>query len=131
MNRLEIATLARRHWERFLPARCSQIEDKESFFSTLGQEVEEEIDQLTRELAGDDPAGEDYLTKVGRLTAAKQQARERVLAERILLPAEPGSPMDETSGQDDLPPTERTTGWIPVQEDPSDPWWQDQETTTS
>lgn len=130
MNQQEIALLARRHWERFLPTRYSQIEDPDSYFSTLGQEAEEEIDQLTQELAGDDPVGEDYLTKVGRLNAARQQAREQVLAERILLPAEPGSPMDETAGESDLPPSERTTGWIPVREDPSDPWWQEQETTS-
>lgn len=35
--------------------------------SVLGQEVEEEIDELATALAGEDPPGEDYLAKVGRL----------------------------------------------------------------
>jgi hypothetical protein len=121
--------MARRHWETFLPGRYSRISDPSSFFSTLGKEVETEIDQLTQELAGEDPAGEDYLGKVGRLSAARQQAREKVLAEQVLLPAEPGSAKDE-SEPNPTPAGERTTNWIPVTEDPTDPWWQEQDSTT-
>ena len=117
---------AQRHWARFLPTRYSQLEDPDSFFSSLGQEVEEEIDELTQQLAADDPPNEEDLGKLGRLTAAGQQARERVLAERVLLPAEPGSPMHEDSEEPEPDPGERTSEWIPVVEDPSHPWWQEQ-----
>src|SRR6266566_2547166 len=92
----QYATLARDHWKRFLPSRNSQIQDPDRFFTTLGQEVEQEIADLTETLAGEDPPEEDYLAKLGRINAAAQQAREKVLAERVLLPAEPGTEMDET-----------------------------------
>jgi hypothetical protein len=133
MNRY--ATQAQRHWQQYLPHRYSQIEDPETFFQTLGREVEAEIADLTEELAGRDQPDENYLDKLGRLTAAAQQAREKVLAERVLLPAEPGSPMDETSDlesttltedpeDDDLFPQEpMQSDWIPTREDPSHPFW--------
>lgn len=126
MNQYAVMTKA--HWARFLPGRFSRIANPDSFFSTLGLEVEEEIDLLTQQMAGPDPAGEDYLGKVGRLTAAREQAREKVLAERVLLPAEAGSPMDEEL--DPVSPNHRTTGWVPVVEEQSDPWWRDQEPTS-
>jgi hypothetical protein len=98
----QYATQAWTHWQRFLPHRYSQISDPMTFFDQLGREVEEEIADLTETLAGEDLAGEDYLAKVGRLSAAAQQAREKVLAERVLLPAEPGTEMDETEPTDPL-----------------------------
>jgi hypothetical protein len=93
-------TIARELWARFLPR--------------LGQEAQEEIDELTDRLAGDDPQGEDY-GKIGRLNTACQHAREKVLAEQVLLPAEPGSPTDEELDEQTEPETldtKRTTAWI-------------------
>ena len=52
----------------------------------LGEQAEREIQQLEDAIAGSDPPNEDYLTKVGRLNAARQAAQERVLAELILIP---------------------------------------------
>jgi hypothetical protein len=101
----QYATQARAHWQRFLPHRYSQIPDPDRYFTTLGQEVEQEIADLTETLAGDDPPGEDFLAKTGRINAAAQQAREKVLAERVLLPAEPGSEMDETEPTELISPT--------------------------
>jgi hypothetical protein len=129
------ATMAADHWRRFLPTRYRQIPDPDSYFQTLGQEVEQEIAELTEALAGRDRPGEEYLDKVGRLTAAAQQARETVLAERVLLPAEPGTEMDETEQRprtgttpsapipEDAHSTGMRTAWIPTTEDPTDPFW--------
>jgi hypothetical protein len=80
---------AQRHWARWLPGRYAQITDPDSFFSTLGQEAAQRIEDLATELAGSDPSGEDYLTKAGRLKMARLQAEEIVLPELILLPPEP------------------------------------------
>lgn len=96
----EYATMARRHWEQWLPERYAQISDPDSFFSSLGQQAAEQIAELMLDLAGDDPPGEDYLTKLGRLNAARDQAREIVLREILPepepdtdnQPAEPASP---------------------------------------
>ena len=80
---------AKRHWERWLPARYAAIQDPDSFFSTLGEEVAYRIADLTLDLTGDDPPEEDYLVKVGRLNMARLQAEEIVLREQVLLPPEP------------------------------------------
>jgi hypothetical protein len=79
---------AQRHWERWLPARYAAIQDPDSFFSTLGEEVANRIADLTLDLAGDDPPAEDYLVKVGRLNMARLQAEEIVLREQVLLSPE-------------------------------------------
>jgi len=81
------ARLAMSHWQKTDPDRYAEIpEPKEMFFQQLGEQAEREIQQLEDAIAGSDPPNEDYLTKVGRLNAARQAAQERVLAELILIP---------------------------------------------
>ena len=46
---------------------------------------------LAWDLAGDDPPGEEYLDKAGRLGEARHRAEQIVLDEMILLPPEPGT----------------------------------------
>lgn len=82
---------AQRHWQRWLPERYATIQDPDSFFSMLGEELAQHIADLALDLAGDDPPGEDYLVKVGRLNMARLQAEEIVLQEQVLLPPEPGA----------------------------------------
>ena len=87
MNRYGL--MAQRHWAQWLPQRYATISEPDSYFSTLGQEVTQQIEELTLELAGDDQPGEEYLAKAGRLTAARSRAEEIVLPERVLLTPEP------------------------------------------
>ena len=101
-------TTARRHWERWLPERHAMIEDPDSFFSALGQEAARQIADLALDLAGDDPPGEDYLVKVGRLNMARLQAEEIILPEQILPPPEPAARQD-----DEYPHSEDPDGPIP------------------
>jgi hypothetical protein len=91
----QYAAMAEQHWRRWLPSRVAEMEDPASFFSDLGDAVAEQIEELTADLAGDDPAGETYLDKVGRLNMARLRAEEMVLAESVLLPAEPGVEEDD------------------------------------
>jgi hypothetical protein len=88
MNRY--GAMAERHWRRWLPSRVAAMTDPEGFFSRLGREVEAQIEELAAELAGDDPPGEGYLEKLGRLNMARLRAEEVVLRERVLLPPESG-----------------------------------------
>ena len=83
-------TMAQRHWQRWLPTRYATIQDPDSFFSMLGEEVAQRISDLGLDLAGDGPAGEGYLERVGRLNMARLQAEEIVLKEQVLLDPEPG-----------------------------------------
>lgn len=75
--------LALEHWQRTKPQELSTIPDPEDFFSTLGETAASQVDELTDQLAGPDPAGEGYLEKVGRLRMAKHRAEEMVLAELV------------------------------------------------
>ena len=106
--------IARKHWATWRPKELSQIPDPEEFFSRLGLEAETQIDQLAADLAGDDPGGEGYLEKVGRLRMARATAESQVLRELILLPAEPGHP--EYDPEDDEVPTQypAEARWLPV-----------------
>jgi hypothetical protein len=86
---------AHAHWATWRPNQLSQISDPESFFTELGEQVETQIEALQIALAGDDPGGEDYLQKVGRLRMARFDAEAQVLRELVLLPPEPGHPQAE------------------------------------
>jgi hypothetical protein len=88
------ALMAQRHWAQWLPQRYATISEPDSYFSTLGQEVAQQIEELTLDLAGDDQPGEEYLAKAGRLTAARSRAEEIVLPERVLPAPEPGTSED-------------------------------------
>jgi hypothetical protein len=95
----QYAAMAERHWRRWLPSRVAAMDDPSSFFSDLGEEVAEQIEELTADLAGDDPPGETYMEKVGRLNMARLRAEENVLPEMVLLPPEPG--LEEDNDQSD------------------------------
>jgi hypothetical protein len=112
---------AQRHWERWLPERYATIQDPGSFFSTLGEEAAKQIADLTLDLAGDDPPGEDYLVKVGRLNMARLQAEEIVLREQVLLTPEPGADPD-TGDEDDHGPVSHSGA--PTIVDRSHPLWE-------
>lgn len=112
---------AQRHWQTYLPQRYATIENPNSFFSTLGEQAAEQIALRTQELAGSDQPDEGYLSKLGRLNAAKQMAEEEILPELILI--------DPTDTPPSTPSTALTTPaaaqvWTPLAEDPNDPWWQ-------
>lgn len=60
------------------PEEYAQIPNPIEHFSALGEQMADQIADLAREIAGPDPAGEEYLAKVARLTQAKLQAAELV-----------------------------------------------------
>jgi hypothetical protein len=86
MNRY--GTTARDHWKRWLPHRYSQLEDHESFFAELGEEIAARVDDLAHAIAGDDPPGEAYLQKLGRLNMARLNSEAQALQEMALLDPE-------------------------------------------
>ena len=84
----QYGTRAKQHWQKHLPERFRQLEDPDSFFSTLGEEIAERVQTLAEELAGDDPPGESYLDKLGRLNMARRDAESEILREMALLEPE-------------------------------------------
>ena len=92
MNRYGVQAM--RHWQQTDPQRFRAIEDPQEFFTTLGAEVEQEIETLAAAIAGPDRLGESYLEKVGRLNMAKFNAESDILRERVLIP-EPDEDREE------------------------------------
>lgn len=92
-------SLAMSHWEKHQPDRYRAIPDKQTFFTQLGEQAEQEIQQLEDTLAGPDRPGESYLEKVGR---ARVAAEEQILAELILLPSSQDSTEEQKSEEKSL-----------------------------
>ena len=112
MNRY--GQMALDHWRKWRPETLAGIPDPETYFSTLGLEVEQAIDELADRLAGPGSPEEPYLDRVGRLGAARMTAESTVLREMVLLPPE---------WETDQEP-EPEAGWLPVTQHPDDPEWQ-------
>jgi len=115
------AEMARSHWATWLPESYAAIQDRDSFFSAIGEEAARQVDELADQLAGDSQPGEGYLERAGRLTAARQQAEEIILPQRVLPP--PESAQDQDQGQDDSQPA--TTAERPAAVSPGHPTWAD------
>ncbi|WP_174844365.1 hypothetical protein [Cryobacterium sp. Hh7] len=79
---------ARDHWVKVAPSRYAELPNPEVFFEILGEQVQGQVDDLSITIAGPDLAGESYLEKVGRLTMAKRQAEEIVLADLVWITPE-------------------------------------------
>ncbi len=101
MNRYGV--MAQRHWARWLPRQYTAISDPESFFTTLGEEVARQIDDLTDELAGETGSGDSYLARVGQLLAARAIAEELILPQQVLTEAELTAD-DDQDDQEDMGP---------------------------
>ena len=95
--------IAQRHWARWLPRQYAAIGDLESFFTTLGEEVARQIDDLTDELVGEIGPGDSYLARVGQLLAARAIAEELILPQRVLPEAELAAD-DDQDDQEDVTP---------------------------
>jgi hypothetical protein len=82
----QYAILARNHWRTHLSARYRALSNPDAFFTQLGLQALEEIDNLASAWEGPDRAGETFLAKAQRLHAARAEAESIVLRELILLP---------------------------------------------
>ena len=83
---------AMRHWQTYLPNRYAQIMNPQQHFTTLGLEVQDEIETLAADRANQEGPAGTYLDQVGRLKRIQAQVEEQVLAERVLLPPEVDDP---------------------------------------
>jgi len=79
----QLGSAARDYYRDYLPGLYASIPDPQEHFSQLGQDLQSEVTSLALELAGPDLPAETYLAKVGRLNAARSQAIEQVLTERV------------------------------------------------
>jgi hypothetical protein len=125
---------AQDHWRTFRPQEYASLPDPQAFFQELGEEAARQVEDLTDALLRQQPAPGTYLEGLADRTTARSQAEEKVLAELILLPpesthpdADPQDGEEEPEQDQEEEPGVTATAWAPLQEDPNDPYWQQQE----
>ena len=77
------------HWKTWLPTRYSESENPETFFAQVGEQIAEQVLELSGEMEAaqsGDLMRMSYLDRVGRLNAIEKSARESVLSEWLLEP---------------------------------------------
>ena len=86
-------------WPWFGPPWYEQVEDLDAYLAAYWCALHLPTAELAELLAGDDPPGEGYLAKAGRLTAARHQAREIISYEY----GPPASEDEDVDDEDDGP----------------------------
>lgn len=75
---------AMRHWQDTRPGQVRDLPDPEAFFSQMGEDLEQAIEDLERKLAGTPPPQETYMQRVQRLTMARFEAESQILRGMLL-----------------------------------------------
>jgi hypothetical protein len=94
LNRNRYAHRAEHHMRTYLPARYHRIDDPETYFTGLGEEIAAQVHTLEIALARSEPAVTDQLVRAGQLQAARMQAEEIVFSDLVYLPPETPDPDD-------------------------------------
>ena len=111
--------LAMTHWQEVDPERVEALEDSETFFEDLGEEVLSRIDVIASSLESADrrPA---FLQEVGRRSAIRYQAEELALTELVWI--EPGG-VSLTEFESSEPDVSSLVNWVTqVQDDSTGVW---------
>jgi len=85
---LDFTAQVRERYERWLPERLAGIPESErdSFYSTLAEEIAERVQSLELALRGEGPGDEPFMKRLGRFNMARLQAIEVALAELLPVP---------------------------------------------
>jgi hypothetical protein len=102
------ARLAETHMRTYLPARYHQIDDPETYFNQLGEQIAAQVFSLEVTLAAAEPAAEDFMVRAGHLRAARMRAEEIVFSDLVYLPPELPDPNHPNLEVDQ---TGAYTGW--------------------
>jgi hypothetical protein len=92
------------YYQTYLPSRLAQIPDPTAFFETLGQEIAEEIAQLSSQMAAKDRVpGQTTLQAFGGEQNAMRRAQEQVMQDLVYgIEPEPGT--EDLEPPANLPP---------------------------
>jgi len=103
-------------WPSFGPPWYAQIKDPDACLDAIRRQFARRAGELTDDLAGDDPPGEGYLARAGRLTATRCQAEEVIRQEYSPLTSD-----DTDDGDEEDKPAR--AGQRPVVADRNHPSW--------
>lgn len=71
---------AKERMRKFQPEALAGIEDPDSYFSSLGEDLESQINDLAERIAGPARPGETYTDRLGRLREARISAESDIMA---------------------------------------------------
>ncbi len=71
----------RDHYRKYLPKAYAGIEDPETFFTEIGETMEDQIEDLDFALRGPDPEEETFMERVSRFRWARFNAESQVMRE--------------------------------------------------
>jgi hypothetical protein len=78
---------AMQHWQEWLPDKLQELDNPEEFFTALGDQAEEEIDQLSTQLDNQYPDRDQagYQDRVAQLSTARRMAENQVTRDLLLV----------------------------------------------
>jgi len=106
------ARMAHDHMRTYLPGRFSQIDDPEAYFTDLGAQVSDQVEEMWAAMTAQAPPEEGFLERAGRFNRSWMAAEEVVLADLVWLtpevwdPEDPDVTVDESGAYTGGPP-----GW--------------------
>jgi hypothetical protein len=113
--------MAQRQWETIAPGRVATLPNPIRFFADLAETLLAEVSDLAATLAGPDPVGESYLSKVARLRTARREAEEIVMRQ-LMWAGDPGLPLEQAREEWDQtsPSDEYLARWADRMQDSPD-----------
>ena len=102
------------HMRAHRPDRYHQIENPESYFLELGDQMAAQISEVEQALLAAETPESDYTRRAGQLTSARRRAEEVVLADLVY----PADPKETETATDPAAPSHHQTVW-------ADPGWED------
>lgn len=83
----QYGAIFQKHWETYRPRETAALRDPEAFFTELGEQAAEEIEQLTETLHAQhqeqQPPGNSFLANLGQRGNARMTAESTVLREML------------------------------------------------
>lgn len=92
--------IAEDHWKKHLPSRYAALEDPETFFNSLGNQIQEMVQNLEdsrRSLEQPELNTMEHLERIGRLKAIRKSAEEQAFADLIWPEGSTGEQTSEDS----------------------------------
>lgn len=108
----EYGAMARDHWIRWIPDQYRQLTDPETFFQELGDQAADQVSTMLLDLQAShrqELNDLEYLPRVGRINAFRQQAQELVIADLLPTPQEEDleqagpDPVEDLMDRDGMP----------------------------
>lgn len=84
-------------WRTWRPSAYQKIPDPQTYFTNLGEEIEDRAVQVQEALISQLPAQNNYQVRLGQMNMAKMAAEEAAMKELVYLPSDSAEEEEEPS----------------------------------